>query len=510
MPHSCIGKDDGLIGLKRPTARLPVASAALMVLAGVASQTFALDEPEKSAAPGHTSTPLFISAEEAVESAGADTAAEQPAPKATKAQDTKPATETLPSAKQGDDKTTLEAVLRLTAGSPMVEAAKHRWLAATHKRPQMVALPDPRAEVTYYPVADRDKYMLGLSQEIPYPGKLIIAGRIADKEAEAARLRYEAALRDALSDAKEAYFELYYIDRARKVTSEIKRLYDRYAALAAGGTQVAQPKLPELFRAESQRAQLGYDLVLLEQMRAAEAERLRAVLGLPARAQLGPTEDVAEPLQLGETIERLQEIALQHNQELAAAGVEVQRAQYDVKLARRAPIPDLMIGANYTRMVEREMMDHAIGVTAGFSIPLWFPKYQARSREAGEMEKAARSEEEAQKLKVRADLAKAYFSLSNSSRLVRLYRETLLPQARQALQSAEELYRKGDANLTSVLETTATVHNFELARLRATADFYQNVARLERTLGTAMQLQAASQADGAPAPAPAEKPEVKP
>ena len=233
-------------------------------------------------------------------------------------------------------------------------------------------------------------------------------------------------------------------------------------------------------------------------MRAAEAERLRTILGSPARTALGDTADVGEPAEIGESIERLQETAERHNQELAAAGVEVQRANYDLKLARRAAIPDLMIGANYTRMVEEMPERNPVGITMGVSIPLWVPKYKARINEAGEMEKAARAEEDAQRLKVRADLAKAYFSLSNSARLVKLYRETLLPQARQALQSAEELYRKGDANLASVLEMTSTLHNFELARLRATADFYQNVARLERTMVTAMQLK------------PVEKQEAKP
>jgi outer membrane protein TolC len=108
------------------------------------------------------------------------------------------------------------------------------------------------------------------------------------------------------------------------------------------------------------------------------------------------------------------------------------------------------------------------------------------------MEHAAHATREQTGLQLRADLAKAYFSLSNSSRLVRLYRDTLIPQARQALQSAEELHRKGEMNLSGLLETTATVHNFELARLRATADYYQNVARIERLLGTAFELQPAA------------------
>ena len=481
--------------MRKSSLYVPVALMLSAVGALLASES---DERAMLPAGSEGSKPLFISAEEAAESTDVDSRNQAGGTPALRTAGVSPARDEAAGAPAVQEKTTLEAVLRLAAKGPVVEAARHRWLAATHKRPQMVALPDPRVEATYYAMRGQDKYMFGLSQEIPYPGKLILSGRIADKEAEAARLRYEAAVRDALSDAKESYFELYYIDHAKNVTAEIRKLYDRYAALAAGGTEVAKPKLPEMFRAESQRAQLGYDLVLLEQMRAAEAERLRAVLGLPARTALGDTEDVGEPAEIGESIERLQETAERHNQELAAAGVEVQRANYDLKLARRAAIPDLMIGANYARMVEEMPEKNPVGITMGVAIPLWVPKYKARINEAGEMERAARAEEDAQRLKVRADLAKAYFSLSNSARLVKLYRETLLPQARQALQSAEELYRKGDANLASVLEMTSTLHNFELARLRATADFYQNVARLERTMGTAMQLKAVEQPEAKP------------
>ena len=164
----------------------------------------------------------------------------------------------------------------------------------------------------------------GCPRRFRYPGKLIIAGRIADKEAEAARLRYEAAVRDALSDAKEAYFELYYIDRAQQVTGEIKKLYDRYAALAVGRHGSGQAQLPETFRAESQRAQLGYDLVLLSEMRAAEAERLRAVLGLPAQAERGPRRKTwPNRRNWARRWSSSRKSPQQHNQELAAAGVEV-------------------------------------------------------------------------------------------------------------------------------------------------------------------------------------------
>jgi len=407
---------------------------------------------------------------------------------------------------------TLEGILKLTVKqNPRVQAARHRWQAATNKRAQAVSLPDPMLEFKYFmrSVETRtgpQKWSLGLSQRIPYPGKLIIAGKIADKQTQAAYLRYEATLRDQIAAAKAAFFELYYIDRAERVTDEVRKLYDRYAGLAAGGTATGKPKLPETFRAESQRAQLGYDLVLLREMRTAEEEGLRAIAGAGHELNLGPTQEIAEPVPLATSLEDLHAVAQQHNQELGAAGIEIERAEFQSKLARRAPIPDLTIGANYIKTGDpipalRNTPDASkdpIALGVGVSIPLWFPKYTAMAREAREMEHAARSEQRHTGLQLRADLAKAYFKLNNSSRLVQLYRETLIPQSRQALQSAEELHRTGEANLAALLETTATVHNFELARLRATADFYQNVARIERLLGTALDLQPEPAAHGPP------------
>lgn len=390
---------------------------------------------------------------------------------------------------QLSEKTTLEAVLRSAAdNSPMVKAASHRWQAATYKRAQAVSLPDPKLEASYFVRHVDDKWMLTLSQDIPYPGKLILGGRVADKEAQAAHIRYQAAIRNSLAEAKEMFFELYYIDRAQQITGEIKTLYDRYAALAAGGKDVGKTKLPEMFRAESQRAQLANDIILLTEMRVTESQRLRSIMGMNGNSELGSTEDVALPAPLGESLEHLNEIAERHNQELQAAGVDVEKAVYQSKLARRAPIPDLMVGASYTDMTGIKSNKDPLSANVGITIPLWFGKYRAMASEAREMEEAMKSEQSAMQLQVRSDVAKAFFSLKNSSRLVQLYNATLVPQARQALQSAEELYRKGDANLASVLELTSTVHNFELARLRATADYYQNVARIERVLGTALTL----------------------
>ncbi|MBI1784905.1 hypothetical protein HYR69_07160, partial [Candidatus Sumerlaeota bacterium] len=65
----------------------------------------------------------------------------------------------------------LESVIRRAASeNPAVKSAWHRWKASTQKRAQEVSLPDPRVEGTIFNPKDTEKWMMGLNQEIPWPG----------------------------------------------------------------------------------------------------------------------------------------------------------------------------------------------------------------------------------------------------------------------------------------------------------------------------------------------------
>ncbi len=397
----------------------------------------------------------------------------------------------------------LDTLLRQAAArNPTVRATLARWKAALNKRPKVVALPDPQLDLMPYvtKMADEeDEWGVQLSQMIPHPRRRSIAGRIADKEARVAYLKHQIALRNAIAETKDAYVELYYIDRARIVTGEVAKLYDRYAALAVGGIEPGGPRLPETFRAEAQRSQLGYDLVLLEQMRDAESARLRSATGVPELV-VTVTEEVGvvpERLPLLKALERAAEA---QNQELAAAGVEVQRARDQVAQARLSSVPDFALGAQFMKTGGESFPGgdptrDPLRLNFGVTLPLWGAKNRAIIAEAREGVAAAQSDRDAQSLALKADLARAYFGLSNSHRLVRLYRDTLIRQSRQAMSSAEALHRSGAASILSVIETTVTFHNFELARLRATADFFQNAAQLERLIGTALVVESPSAAD---------------
>src|SRR5581483_10058784 len=106
--------------------------------------------------------------------------------------------------------------------NPDVVAAREHWQALRRAPIQMRTLPDPQLQLQEFTVGSpkpsagyesSDFYYtgVGVSQDIPGPGKLRLRGEIAQQDAEVARRQYEAAQRDAAEKIRESYFELFYL-----------------------------------------------------------------------------------------------------------------------------------------------------------------------------------------------------------------------------------------------------------------------------------------------------------
>ena len=135
------------------------------------------------------------------------------------------------------------------ARSPVVLAAWSHWQAQTKVPIQAATLPDPQVSLQHFTVGNpqpfsgyesSDFYYTGfsVSQDIPGPGKLRLQKSEAEKDAEFARHRFEAAQREVEEKVKEIYFELFYhrktlaiLDRNRDELQEIQRVAEtRYRA----------------------------------------------------------------------------------------------------------------------------------------------------------------------------------------------------------------------------------------------------------------------------------------
>ncbi|MHC5010190.1 MAG: TolC family protein [Planctomycetota bacterium] len=392
----------------------------------------------------------------------------------------------------------LEAAARR---NPRIAAAKSRWLAARTRPVQARSLPDPLLTYTEFlsPVETRvgpmDRSFM-LRQNIPFPGRLDAAGRMAERQADVQRFEYEILLRDTVAEVKVSFAELLYLHRAIEIVEQnqqiARQLAEKASALYARDGEVA-PDAVSLFdtlKAQSQLAQLGYDLITLVELRKTEEAKLNALLSRSPDASLGrPVPLAYRPLQVSR--ERLFEIALDRRQELKAALQKIAVAEEARRIAELSQVPDFSVGLQHTVIGSASSPvagsgDDALALTLGFSLPVWLEKNRARIHEAEQLRRAATEDRRAQIDDLMGRITQVDFQLESARRLVELYGTSLIPQAEEAMRIAEDWRDTGRDTFGRLLEAQSVWLNFQLAYQRSLADYEQIVARLEQLVGTSL------------------------
>lgn len=377
--------------------------------------------------------------------------------------------------------------------NPMLQAERKRWLASIETLPQATSLPDPMAQAGFQmqSVETRvgpQEFNAGLTQSLPWWQKLWARGKSAEIQAAIAQLKYETALRDLVIQIKDSYYELYYLDRAIAITQKIESLLRDEAILGYQELLVGRTQLNESFRAESWAAQLGYDRILLDEQRRAQAERFRALLNLPPDTPIGEvtTCPLYDPV---DDITPLYQRAEDYAEILKIRGLEIVKSKYDVFLAQLSRVPDIALGLNFINTGAARMAgvgdsgkDPFIGLFS-MNLPIWEQRNRALIHEKEAVAEAMEQQAMNEVNDVRRGVARAYFAANLTGRLVHLYADTLLPQAESVMQQAELFFRNDQASFSSMIECTLAYHNFQLAYHRALADYGQSIGRLEQVIG---------------------------
>ncbi len=160
----------------------------------------------------------------------------------------------------------------------------------------------------------------------------------------------------------------------------------------------------------------------------------------------------------------------------------MQKKRQEILLAEKQYYPDFRVSFKWFEN-NGISLDQGVGVFFGINVPIWFDKNRARVSEAQNNLRALEFEKKEMENHAFAEINKIYFKIQNSSRLVRLYKESLIPQALQSLEIAETWYKQNKGSFAGLLEARSIWLNFQLAYQRAQADYFQDIARAEKLIG---------------------------
>ncbi|MFW6373628.1 MAG: TolC family protein [Thermodesulfobacteriota bacterium] len=392
-----------------------------------------------------------------------------------------------------------ELVIYAYEHNPSIQAAREGWRATVEQYRVATGYPDPQLMATYYPDPIETRFgpqdwNITLSQMIPFPGRLSKAGDVVRTEARIARLDLDKTVRDITVGIIESYYELYYIHKALEIADANRKILNELRKIGETAYGQDRSAFLDVVKAQSQTAQLGYDILLLKDLAETEKTRLNGLLNRPPRAPLGPIQEAPFD-NLVYSLDELFQMAEIYREEIRMAELQIEKAENQIDLARYENLPEFRVGLFYGVIGDPDVPnpppdagDDAIGVQFGFSIPLWLGKNSGRvnrARAMADQNRAARTESVNETYTLIRNL---YFRLQNARRLITLYRNELLPQAMTSLETAETWFREGQGSFSDFLETQSVVYNFQLALARARADHGKLLAGLERLVGKTVTL----------------------
>jgi cobalt-zinc-cadmium efflux system outer membrane protein len=360
----------------------------------------------------------------------------------------------------GEEWTLTRCLETAVAQNPRLRAASSAYRAAQARARQAVALPQPELSLDYdlqprpFAFGKSDESYIGVNQNVPWPGRIILNGRIARREAREADSDLDAVRLELLIEVKEAFYLMLLAVNNEKLAQEnaglardfFSRAQAKFASGDAAQIEMLKAKV-ETARAENELSLAANDLyrarVLLNSLLNREPD---APLSL--RGELKPP-----PLEIGRA--DCLEQALARRPDIVRARIAEKRFSLQLDLARLTYLPDFQFAVSRHR-INGENSTWDVGLSV--QIPLWFwQPLKGEIAEARANLERSRAEREEIERSITRDVEQAWQTVVTLDRHIRFFEEQVLQEAEEVYGKAMLSYREGEIGYMELLEAQRTL-----------------------------------------------------
>lgn len=371
--------------------------------------------------------------------------------------------------------------------NPDLRAFSLRYDAAMERIPQLAALPDPMLQVSHFVESVQTRTgpqenIFMLSQRLPWFGRLSGRQDLASTEAEAVWFASQNRQLQLAGTVAHGYYNYAFNGKAIELTAANLNLLQKLEPVVEERSRTGGD-LNALLRLKVEIGRLNDKLITLQQQRPQLSARLAAVLALPADTLLpwpdwlvGSSDALPALPDLTSTLAAIDA----HNPELQMLDRQLAGADVRRELARLESRPDVTVGLNYIQIDRSTMTPAPAGsgrdpwsVSVAVNLPIWGGRVGAGRREADARHAAVVAERDNRRNELLAEARATHLALADAHRRVALYRDQLLPLARQATQNTYASFEGGRATLLDVIDSERSLLELDLALAQATTDAAQ-------------------------------------
>jgi outer membrane protein TolC len=393
--------------------------------------------------------------------------------------------------------TPLAALLDEAAqNNPDILAARRGWQAATQVPSQVSTMPDPEVTVQHLSVGSPRPFAgysnsdfaylgIGVSQDLPFPGKLKLRGEVAERDAALAREKLESTRRSILQQVKDAYFQLAYIQQTLGVLERNDRLLEQIEKIADARYRVGQGSQQDVLKAQLERTKLQRELVHHHEIMQTQQAVLRKVLNRKADSPDVTAEGLVEtPLSIPVN-DLLAKIRTQ-NPDVAGQQEMINRQSLQVETARKDRYPDFSVQYMWQHTAEQFRDYYMVSVSA--RIPIYRRrKLNPEMTQAVEELHQSRRQYESQVQSAFFEVRSQYIAAETASQMLKIHREGLIPQALATYQSGLAAYQTGRLDFETLLSGFMDVLNFDEEYWKALLDHETALSKIEQLTGVSFR-----------------------
>lgn len=395
-----------------------------------------------------------------------------------------------------------ELINEVVADNPQLKAARNETDAQKTKIDQITAWEPPQVGVTFYqtpiqsfpnPIKDGMETDYYIQQMFPFPGKLGNMGKSAENNAEMFAQNYKELERYIIEQLKSDYYELYFVQKKIDLNKENQKLLNQLTGITAKQYEVGTGRQTDMLRAQTELSTLINDGVNLEKEKRNVETMLNTILNRPPDRTFPEIISVDDSIsglsdnQSSLNYNKLSELAFNNRAELKAMQYNIKMNEAELAESKLEYYPDIMVQLMYKNMsgTTKDFWSTMVGV----NIPLAFwskDKYTGKVQENEINISSAQEQFNTAKNMISSEVQSALVKIESNKNLIELYRNTVIPQSQQTLQSTLAEYQTGKTEFLMVIDAYKMVLMVHQDYYMAQMEYMQGQAQLEKAVGLSM------------------------
>jgi len=384
------------------------------------------------------------------------------------------------------------------SNNPALHSADSNVLAMAAIPPQAGSLPDPTLSLNALnlPVnsfsttqENMTQMQLGISQSLPFPGKLGLKQEAAESIAEAASSNRDELRLLLLRNVRVHWWNLSYLDKALMIVQKNQALLRNLVRVSEAKYKTGKGLQQDVLLAQLELSKLLEKELSLKFERADQVAKLNALLGRDSATLVELPDNLPEISSSTPDVASLKQWAKDNRPMLISLTRHIDAAGSMVALAEKDYYPDFKLAAAYgvrqgVNPANRQSRSNLGSIMLSMTLPIYTGSKQDRALDQRKAEKAkAQYSWEDGLNRVNAEIDIAASDLRIAREQLSLFKQGIIPQARQTTASMLAGYQVNKVDFLNLVRAQLSEFNNDIQYWQLYARAQQAEARLAAAAG---------------------------